>query len=125
MALEFAATGEEGSYGFNIGNRVVDWRPMMRQILADIDQQTLAGIIAARFHNTLAEIIVAAARIQPQKRVLLTGGCFQNKLLLEKTINLLRESGFEPFWHRRIPPNDGGIAAGQVLAALKGKRKCA
>jgi len=49
----------------------------------------------------------------------LTGGCFQNKYLTERTIFRLRAEGFEPFWHRQVPPNDGGIAVGQVLAAAR------
>jgi hydrogenase maturation protein HypF len=50
----------------------------------------------------------------------LTGGCFQNALLLELTVARLRESGFRPYWHQRVPPNDGGIALGQAVAAGQG-----
>ena len=74
---------------------------------------------AIRFHNTLAEIILAVARQTGERKVLLTGGCFQNKVLLENTVAKLEKAAFQPFWHRRIPPNDGGIAAGQIMAALR------
>jgi hydrogenase maturation protein HypF len=46
----------------------------------------------------------------------LSGGCFQNRYLLERTIDRLQAAGFRPVWHQRIPPNDGGIALGQVAA---------
>jgi hydrogenase maturation protein HypF len=52
-----------------------------------------------------------------EERVVLTGGCFQNKYLLERTIRRLNEERFRPYWHQRVPTNDGGIALGQVLAA--------
>ncbi len=53
------------------------------------------------------------------RRVVLTGGCFQNRALAEWTITGLREAGIEPFWHERIPPNDGGLSVGQLLAAAQ------
>ena len=122
MTLEFAAVEDDGHYDFDVSGSIADWRPMIRQILSDVDGRVPAGIIAARFHNTLAAMIVAAPQQQQQKKVLLTGGCFQNKLLLENAVSRLREAGFDPFWHRKIPPNDGGLAAGQVLAALREKK---
>jgi len=48
----------------------------------------------------------------------LSGGCFQNKYLVEKTIARLNETGFQPYWHQRVPPNDGGIALGQIMAEI-------
>ena len=50
-------------------------------------------------------------------KVVLTGGCFQNKYLTELTIDKLRQNGFDVFWHRHIPPNDGGVCLGQAVAA--------
>ena len=76
-----------------------------------------AGCIALRFHNTLAEMIVASALRCGERRVALTGGCFQNRYLTERTVRRLGKEGFEPYWHRRIPPNDGGIALGQAAVA--------
>ena len=51
--------------------------------------------------------------------MILTGGCFQNRLLTETAIDLLRRNGFRPYWHQRIPPNDGGIAVGQIIGAAR------
>ena len=119
MALEFSATKDKDIYGFAMNGHILDWRPMIRNILGDIDDQIPAGIIAARFHNTLTAMILAVAQRQKQKHILLTGGCFQNKLLLETAIEKLQAAGFTPFWHHRIPPGDGGLAAGQILEALR------
>jgi len=49
----------------------------------------------------------------------LTGGCFQNRYLTERAVGRLRAEGFRPYWHQRIPPNDGGIALGQVTGAAR------
>jgi hydrogenase maturation protein HypF len=48
---------------------------------------------------------------------MLTGGCFQNKYLTERAVRRLREDGFRPYWHQRVPTNDGGIALGQIAAS--------
>lgn len=94
----------------------VDWKHMLEQIIAEIRLQGDPRRIAARFHLTLAETIVQAARRTGERRVLLTGGCFQNKLLTELTVARLRQAGLAAYWHQRVPPNDGGIALGQVMA---------
>ena len=58
-------------------------------------------------------MIVAVAEAVGLPRVALSGGCFQNRLLLERALARLRAAGFSPYWHQRVPPNDGGIALGQ------------
>jgi hydrogenase maturation protein HypF len=120
MDLEFAAdvAAQVKSYILRVGD-VVDWEPMIREMLAEIAENTPASIIAARFHVTLAEMIVAVARRASEKCVVLSGGCFQNRPLTEFTVERLRASGFRPYWHQRVPPNDGGIALGQILAAAR------
>jgi hydrogenase maturation protein HypF len=90
---------------------------MVRQILDDVRRDITRGVISARFHNTLAAIVVDIAQRVGEPRVLLTGGCFQNRYLTERTVKRLREAGFCAYWHQRVPPNDGGIALGQVMAA--------
>ena len=98
---------------------VLDWAPMLREMLADLDRRVPVGAIAARFHNALAAAIVAVATRVGCEQVALSGGCFQNALLLERAVTRLRAAGFRPYWHQRIPPNDGGIALGQVVAAWR------
>ncbi|WP_439882718.1 carbamoyltransferase HypF [Pontibacter sp. MBLB2868] len=124
MELEFAARqGIAEVYPITIaaGNpgvpAVIDWRPMLLQLMDDLKRQVARGVIAARFHNTLAESILLVARQIGEQRVVLTGGCFQNRYLAEKVVARLQQGGFTPYWHRRIPPNDGGLAVGQLLAA--------
>jgi hydrogenase maturation protein HypF len=97
--------------------RFLDWEPMIRQIWSDLSQGVPAGTISSRFHNTLVEAIVQVARYSGEEKVALSGGCFQNKYLTERAIRRLKEEGFQVYWHQRVPPNDGGIALGQVVAA--------
>jgi hydrogenase maturation protein HypF len=99
--------------------RVIDWEPMISGILNDRERGVPVGRISARFHNTLAEIIVDVAERVGEERVVLSGGCFQNKYLTERTVHRLESAGFRPYWHQRVPPNDGGIALGQLFVALR------
>ncbi len=133
MELEFAVGSENTceSYPFYISDRtktkvkahersqpmIVDWEPLIRGILQDIQDAIPLAMISKKFHNTLAEIVIEIARRVSEKRVVLTGGCFQNRILVERAVQRLRIEGFQPYWHQRIPPNDGGIALGQVVAA--------
>jgi hydrogenase maturation protein HypF len=98
---------------------VLDWSPMIEALLADIEQGVSVGLISAKFHNALAEAIVAVAKRAGQSRVVLSGGCFQNRYLTGRAVRRLQTAGFRPYWHQRVPPNDGGIALGQVVAALR------
>ncbi len=123
MELEFAVEkGAEEVYPFEVrknGAMVVDWQPMIQKILGDVRHGVVTGVIAARFHNTLAEAAVSVSREVGIPHIVLSGGCFQNKYLTERTVQRLRAEGFRPYWHQRVPPNDGGIAIGQVVAALR------
>jgi hydrogenase maturation protein HypF len=97
----------------------IDWEPMIPGILEDVRSGVPVARISAKFHNTLAEIIVDVARRVGEERVVLTGGCFQNQYLTERTVRRLETEGLRPYWHQRVPPNDGGIALGQVFAAIR------
>ncbi|MGA2543834.1 MAG: carbamoyltransferase HypF [Verrucomicrobiota bacterium] len=99
---------------------VADWGPMLKDILLDIKAGLPVGLISAKFHNTLAEVIVAVAKRVGHPQVALSGGCFQNRYLTERTDARLAGEGFRPYWPQRIPPNDGGIALGQIVATLMG-----
>jgi hydrogenase maturation protein HypF len=98
---------------------VLDWSPMIEVILSDVQKGVAGGRISAQFHNTLAEAVVTVAKRVGERRVVLSGGCFQNRYLTERTVRRLQAEGFQPYWHQRVPPNDGGIALGQVVAALR------
>ena len=94
---------------------------MIPEILIDLQKGQPVGEISAKFHNTLVEIIVAIARRVGEPRIVLTGGCFQNRYLIERSVRKLSQAGFQPYWHQRVPPNDGGIALGQVVAAARSR----
>jgi hydrogenase maturation protein HypF len=125
-ALEHARGDREGDerYTFGIDGRpgeglVVDWRPLLGDVARDVREGMGAALVSLRFHNTLAEVIAALAREAGEPRVVLSGGCFQNKYLTERAILRLRQDGFEPYWSKSVPPNDGGIAVGQLAAAAR------
>ncbi|HUN64631.1 MAG TPA: carbamoyltransferase HypF [Bacteroidota bacterium] len=129
MELEFSAGDPAAEVPYRCpispgadGLLIVDWREMVNGILADLSAGISTGRISARFHATLADSIVAVARAVGLERVVLTGGCFQNRRLLEQSVHRLREEKFQPYWHQRVPPNDGGIALGQVYAAVRMQR---
>lgn len=96
----------------------IDLRPTIRELAFELRRFTDRRQLAARFHATLATAIHRACRMAPQHTVVLTGGCFQNRRLLEHTAALLQADGFEVLTHTRVPPNDGGLALGQAAVAL-------
>ena len=96
---------------------VVDWRPMMRAMLDDLRRSCRPELIAARFHAGLVAGIVRVAQAAGLPRVVLTGGCFQNGLLLSLARRRLEESGFAVYSHSLVPPNDGGLSLGQAVIA--------
>lgn len=130
MELEFAIGSLETNeaYPFLLSARdnggserpliVVDWEPAMVAVLHDLHRNEPMSLIAARFHNMLVEAAVRVAERIGEERVVLSGGCFQNKYLTEHLIARLRQEGFRPYWHQRVPPNDGGIALGQLYASV-------
>jgi hydrogenase maturation protein HypF len=129
MELEWALDERApyNPYPFRLTERagalVVDWEPMALAIVAGLREGAPAGAIAARFHDTLAAMIVAVAEQVGEPRVALTGGCFQNIALLGRAVAGLEAAGFRTYWHQRVPPNDGGIALGQAVAAMRGARR--
>jgi hydrogenase maturation protein HypF len=108
----------EQRYEFDIGGEELDFRAMMERI---VKEGAAPSVVAARFHNTLAaaihEICLRMRRESGIGRVCLSGGTFQNMRLLGLVARALRASGFELFLHRKVPPNDGGIALGQAVIA--------
>jgi hydrogenase maturation protein HypF len=93
----------------------------IREIVDDLLRGVDVGLISARFHNTFCESIVRAAREARGdcglNRVVLSGGVFQNRYVLERSERLLAADGFEVYSHEAVPSNDGGIALGQLAIA--------
>jgi len=101
---------------------VLDWGPAVQALLLDLGEGLPPGRLSAKFHNALVESIIFVARQCGFERVVLSGGCFQNRYLTERAARRLRKEGFRPYWHQRVPPNDGGIALGQIVAAMRSDR---
>jgi len=122
-----AAEGVADGYPFGIEGDTVDFRPAIERIVAEVRGGVPAAVIAARFHNTVAESIAAVCRRlraeEKLNRVCLSGGTFQNMKLLSRTLAGLRKLEFEVFIHARVPPNDGGIALGQAVIATEMLRR--
>jgi hydrogenase maturation protein HypF len=114
-----------------------DWQPLLAALLADRAAGVSAAAIALGFHRALITAAtgwaVQAAPHQPQPQpqtqhqgktqapvVVLCGGCFQNRLLLDGMLTALRRAGLEPLWAQQLPSGDGGLALGQLLAARIG-----
>jgi hydrogenase maturation protein HypF len=98
----------------------IDWRPLLCRVIEDVRSGSAIGSISARFHRCLAKLVVELATRRGLEQVVLTGGCFQNRVLLEASIQALRSSGFRAYWPQRVPTNDGGLAMGQAVAGLMG-----
>lgn len=103
---------------------VADWRPMIERIVDDLSRGTERSLIAYRFHRALAELIGQMAERGGLRQVVLTGGCFQNALLVDLARERLESAGFVALTHRQVPANDGGLALGQaVIAATLGTER--
>ena len=101
----------------------LDWSPMIEAILADVQKRRCRWQKFPRnFTMRWPKPWWPWQNESGRTRVVLSGGCFQNRYLTERTVRRLQAEGFQPYWHQRVPPNDGGIALGQVVAALAAKR---
>jgi hydrogenase maturation protein HypF len=96
---------------------MLDWGPLLEAVIEDSRRGMGVGMIAARFHNAMAQGIVRVAREVGQSQVALSGGCFQNRLLTLRATELLEADGFEVLRHRQVPANDGGLSLGQIAVA--------
>ena len=116
------AENENGSYSYRIST-VVEFSEMSSEIINDLKQELDVGNIAAKFHNSICDVIVDGVQLINKetglKKVVLSGGTFQNRYLLERTENKLENLGFEVFGNCSIPCNDGGISLGQLAIAAK------
>ncbi len=133
IELEILACGDGGgnTYPFTIGNQLpttLDVAPIIRAIVRDLQQGVPEQQIAARFHYSIAALLATAcleARKQTRLNIVaLSGGVFQNRLLLEQLIARLEEMAFQVYINRRVPPNDGGLSLGQAAIAAALLSKC-
>jgi len=130
---QLADPGEPGAYPARVAGAGGDGAPLrlagtdlVRSVVEELEAGVAAPLVAARFHNGLAGLTVAACRSLRDATGLetaaLSGGVFQNLLLLERTVAGLERAGFRVLVHSRVPPNDGGISLGQaVVAGARGR----
>jgi hydrogenase maturation protein HypF len=119
VELEQLADPEErGTYPVGIDQNQVSTVDIIRAVVEDQKNATKAPIIAARFHNSVADVVARLCeQLQKAETVALSGGVFQNALLLDRTLEALQHKGFRVLTHSRVPANDGGISLGQVAVA--------
>ena len=125
MALEAVIEdGIEDAYPIEItedGTTILDYAPIVSGILEDIRRGISRGVIAARFHNSICEGLLAFAVKARQRtgiaEVALSGGVFCNRYLANRMVRRLQGEQFRVLWKKTIPVNDGGIALGQAAIA--------
>ncbi len=125
MELEAAADpSERAAYPLPVTDAdvlVLDAREIVRAIVEDLAAETSAAVVSARFHNGLADATASAVSLLAQRRqvatAVLSGGVFQNRLLLTRTARALAREGLRVLIPRALPPNDGAIAYGQAAVA--------
>jgi hydrogenase maturation protein HypF len=118
------AAQEDGAYPLPLAaNGVMDARETVRAVAGEISAGTPRDVVAARFHNALAAATASAcadcAGRHGLETVALSGGVFQNRVLVERTTALLAEAGLRVLVPLLLPPNDGGIAYGQAAVAAQ------
>lgn len=124
MELEFLAASEvnslkkrinqERDYIFQIQNTEINYYEIIEKVLNELSSMNRSKV-ALKFHHALVYLILGYAQQSGLSKVALSGGVFQNIILLENTVRLLKKNGFSPYWHQKVPPNDAGIALGQII----------
>ena len=110
---EIGALCTEEAYALPKG----DWAPISEEVVKDMSAEVPVSRIAVRFHNALVSWMVEVAESVREKQIVLSGGVFQNRYLTERAAVIMESRGFTVHTHQRVPPNDGGIALGQVVMA--------
>jgi hydrogenase maturation protein HypF len=122
LRLESAIDCATNEYYPFQADKTIVFAETIKAILEDM-QKVNCSVISAKFHNTIAEIILEVScrirKVASLKKVILTGGVFQNKYLLERSSHLLTRNGFKVFTNNLVPSNDGGISLGQLVIASK------
>jgi len=119
--------GENSFYDFTILNEKlpyeIDYKPIILGVINDLKKGVRNDVIAGKFHNTIVEMIVKVAKIAEHiygiKKVVFSGGVFQNRILLQKSFKKLRVAGYKPIFPEYVPVNDQGLALGQAYLANK------
>src|SRR4030042_1128203 len=124
-AYDAADKGGSDSYPYSIieqdGTNIFQLKELLSAIVGDLYQGVSKATISARFHNTVARMICEMCQLIAEStginQVALSGGVFQDRLLLRKVVHLLESAGFSVLTHKQVPCNDGGISLGQAVIA--------
>jgi len=127
MRLESAIEPDvAGQYDFTISEEI-SFRETIRGVVDDMQDNVPVSRIAAKFHNTIISVIFAAVSELAEKtgirKIVLSGGTFQNRYILERVEKKLSGAGLTVYSPREVPVNDGGIALGQLVVAAKRRSK--
>jgi hydrogenase maturation protein HypF len=126
IELEMAMDGDTNDYYSFLYQKegrcqIINPSPLIRGILSDLKENKSLGYVSSKFHHSIVTMVVDICRTLRDEwgpnRVALSGGCFQNTYLLSQSIKKLINTGFEVICHRKVPPNDEGLALGQALIA--------
>ncbi len=126
IILENSLLKGQGAYHFDLikptdGPWQWDWRPLISELMADKEKNIDLGLIAYRFQQAICLICLKTARQiraeQGLDKIVLAGGCWQNRHLLSDTRQLLMDDGFSVYTNSLLPTNDGGLAFGQAAVA--------
>lgn len=125
IAYEDNATAGTKSYPYSIieqgGVYIIQLKGLFSAVIDDLSKGVSKATISARFHNTVAQMIVDMCQLIAERtkitQVALSGGVFQNRLLLGKVSDSLATAGFSVLTHKQVPCNDGGISLGQAVIA--------
>lgn len=118
------AESEDGEYRFNLSKKeslIVETDKIVKEVVKDVKKGVEKAVVAAKFHNTVAgimrEVSLRLRKSTGVKKVVLSGGVFQNKFLLKKSVASLEDCGFDVYTHKVFSTTDAGISAGQAMIA--------
>ncbi len=118
-ATPFITMEQENAYGYEWRDNTLSWEPLWRELFTDLQRGVQKGVIAARFHSTIAravsETAESLAAAHSVEIIALNGGVWQNRLLLAACSHLLRQKGLQVIAPIQVPANDGGISLGQAV----------
>ena len=121
LEMVAASAVPDAIYPFAIEGQTLGVSPMIRAIVNDIQKGVSIPLIAYRFHRSIAELLATVCCREREQSglnvVALSGGVFQNRLLLEQLMLCLDAMSFQVYINRRVPPNDGGLSLGQLAVA--------
>ena len=129
MRLEsLTRKGIKEYYPFVVGKGIISWENTFFNLIQDILQTKDISLISTKFHNTIAHVVCKLATSIREEyginKVVLSGGVFQNKYLLERSVSLLQEKQFQIFTNHLVSVNDSGIALGQLFITSKTRELC-